>query len=234
MDTHKVDESVTLVCMAEVTVAEYAQRYGLAEQIIRRSMRSGAIPGRKSGGVWLIDDAFRHRPPTRRPLAERAASALVDAVDGRSTDVQLRPTELARTRARLRQLHDGTGDTAPADLVRDWLRNLMPRSESYFVPSADLTDLRQDRRVVPGGVSDPRSEISAPDFLEAHIAANDLDRVRRDYLLRSSASPNVKLHVHAAPPDRPLPLSQLILDLAADDGPRERRRVAELLRTVTG
>lgn len=218
--------------MADVTVAEYAQHHGLSEQVVRKQVRSGKLAARKSGSIWLIDDALRHRPAARRPLADRAADALLAVIDGRDALAHLEPTERTRLRQRLVLLRE-PADVEVVDVLHDWLWRRLPLVEEFFVQPDDLPDLRADERLVAGGVSDPRSEISAPDVLEAHVARADVDPLRREYLLRSSSTPNVALHVHDHAPERPLPLSQLVLDLIADDGPRERRRAVELLRTAT-
>jgi len=219
------------VCMAEVSVADYARRYGLSEQGVRRAAREGAVPARKVGTAWLIDDSHRLRPQKRRPLSERAASALLARLDGDLGPARaLTPTERARLRDRVLRLRD---DQHATDLLAAWLRPVLARpAVDLFVQPADLQDLRADDRLVLGGVSDARAEISAPDFVEAHVAAADYPLVRRDFLLRSSDAPNVRLHVDDERPSSPLPLSVLLLDLAADGGPRERARVAALLRGI--
>lgn len=217
--------------MTEVSIAEYARTYGLSEQGVRRAAREGTVPARKVGTAWLIDDASRWSPQRRRSLSERAAAALLARLDGETGPVRtLQPTERARLRDRVHRL---TTEPDAADLFAAWLRPSVARpATELFVRPEDLRDLRADDRLVVGGVSDPRSEISAPDFLEAHVAEADFPILRRDFLLRNSATPNVRLHIGTERPPSPLPLSMLLIDLAADGGPRERSRVVELLRGI--
>lgn len=217
--------------MAEVGVADYALRYGLSEQGVRRAARQGTVPARKVGTAWLIDDSSRMRPQRRRPLSERTATALLAQLDGDLEAARaLRPTERARLRERTLRL---VNEQDAADLFTAWLRPVLARpAANLFVQPTDLRELRTDDRLVLGGISDARAEISAPDFLEAHVAAADFPQLRREFLLRNSDAPNVRLHVDAERPSSPLPLSALLIDLAADGGPRERARVVELLRGV--
>lgn len=182
--------------------------------------------------MWLIEDSDRLHPQRRRSLSDRAAVALLARIDGDLEPARmLQPIERSRLDDRATRL---AHDEDAADLFAAWLRPALRRpAVDLFVQPADLPDLREDDRVVAGGVSDPRAEISAPDFFEAHIATSDLPDLRRDFLLRSSDAPNVKLHVAPRRPPRPLPLSTLLVDLAADGGPRERGRLIELLRGLS-
>ncbi|PZE76569.1 hypothetical protein DEI82_05230 [Curtobacterium sp. MCBD17_019] len=217
------------MCMAEVSIADYAHQYGFSEQIVRKAARQGVLPARKASGVWLIDDGEQLRPQRSRPLAQRMAAALLSMIDGSDAlRVALRPTERHRLDARLHALRH---DEHAADVFITWFRpRVLQRPLMLFVQPADMADLRSDDRLVLGGVSDPRAEISAPDFLEAHVAEQDMDSLRREFLLRESVAPNVALHVEADCPPATLPLSTLLLDLATDGGPRERARLAQLLR----
>jgi hypothetical protein len=96
-----------------------------------------------------------------------------------------------------------------------------------------VPDLLLDARLVPSGVSDPRSELSAADVAEGYVQADQLAGLVADYLLLESPDGrgNVVLHVS----DRPVAsVSSLMLaaDLAEHMSPREDRWAAELVREL--
>lgn len=54
-----VPDEETAALVAGMTTSEIAEVYGIADATVRQTIARGAIPARKSGGVWLIhpDDA---------------------------------------------------------------------------------------------------------------------------------------------------------------------------------
>lgn len=93
----------------------------------------------------------------------------------------------------------------------------------------DLPEMRNDPRLVLGGISDERAELAAAAEGEAYVAAGDVEALRADWLLVESGQPNVRLHVVKDEPPRPLPLAWLLADLADRGGPREVEQVRRLL-----
>ena len=104
-------------------------------------------------------------------------------------------------------------------------------SLGYRAAAADLEDLRDDQRLLPSGVSDPRAGLSDAGFIEGHAADADLLALERAFLLvRSDDRPNVLLHVDSDRPGDPVPLGRLIIELAHHDGARERAAASDLVR----
>jgi hypothetical protein len=120
----------------------------------------------------------------------------------------------------------------PAQLLHSWLRSRQIRVINVAANPSDIPEITSDDRVVPSGISDERAGISAARELEGYVAEKDIERFIQSNLLAASDSPNVRLHVVAALPDRPVPLGLVIADLTDWNRPREDGRVAELLRRV--
>ncbi|OUE29497.1 hypothetical protein BFL35_14915 [Clavibacter michiganensis] len=213
--------------MAEMSAAEYADDHGISARRVQAAAAAGSLPARKLAGRWVIDSAAAHHDRAGRPLSIRSAHALLTRLsgDGRWRE-SLSASEAARVSARLGRLQ---AHPDPASLLASWIRSARSAPMPYRVASADLEDLRADRRLVAGGISDPRSGMSDAEELEAHVPADVLDSVVHEYLLVRSEQPNVLLHVHDGPVGRPLPFGDLIADLVQHQGPRERAAAAQLL-----
>ena len=116
-------------------------------------------------------------------------------------------------------------------LLRSWWRrraNLL----RLGAPAGDIAELLADPRLVPSGISDPRSAMSAGNGAEGYVRRSDVEAVVRDYLMAESAEGNVWLHTADRSLLRPVPLGLVIADLADHDGPREDGVVEALLRSV--
>ncbi|MEO6019723.1 MAG: helix-turn-helix domain-containing protein [Knoellia sp.] len=116
------------------------------------------------------------------------------------------------------------------DSLLAWLSNRSSRRLFVAAPS-DLNALREDQRLVPSGLSDPRSGMDDLRLLEGYVKADDVDAIASDYWLELPGiddRPNVVLHVS---PVRPPAIGPMLLaaDLAEHGGPRELVRAHELL-----
>ncbi|MFT2690392.1 hypothetical protein [Clavibacter zhangzhiyongii] len=211
----------------ELSAAEYADGQGISARRVQAAAAAGSLPARKLAGRWVIDAAAAHQDRAGRPLSLRSVRALLARLSGDGRwGSGLSASEAARVSARLTRL---LADPDPASLLASWIRSARPAPTPYRVAAADLEDLRADRRLVAGGISDPRSGMSDAAELEAHVPADDLDAVIHEYLLVPGERPNVLLHVHDGPIGRPLPLGDVIADLAQHRGPRERAAAVRLL-----
>lgn len=224
--THIPTVSGMLVYMPEESVAEFAKREGVSPRRVRALIEQGAIPARRVGRQWLIDQSSAHRPALSRPLADRMRANLLAILSGDAPE-GLSASERARLR---RYRNELMRSPDPDRILGAWIREQAPLK--LQVAPSDLADLAADERIVKSGFSDPRAEIAAAGQLEARIAKDDAAAIRREYLLRPSERPNVLLHLADEKPPSPLPLGLLLVDLAHHDGVRERSRVAELLRKV--
>jgi hypothetical protein len=112
------------------------------------------------------------------------------------------------------------------------MRSRQHRLVKVAANPADLAEIAGDPRLVPSGISDERSGLSAARELEGYVASDAMPGFLRDNVLIDSDAPNVRLHVVNKLPERPLPLGLLLADLADWNGPREDARVVELLRSV--
>lgn len=211
-----------------MSVKEAAARLGVSERRVQALIEAGRLPARRVGRMWLVPVADLSRVKYRsRPLSPRAAHAVVRSVSGKPS--LLAGSEAARHHSRMAAL---VADADPAALLRSWLAAVAPPVRRLAVAPADLSDLRADRRLVPGGISDPRSGLAVVDEFEAWIAAEDVDAVQREFLMVDSAEPNVVLRIANDPVDSPLDLGWLLSDLASRGGPREAAAVGRLLQDV--
>jgi hypothetical protein len=102
-------------------------------------------------------------------------------------------------------------------LLRSWWRrraNLL----RLGAPAGDIAELLADPRLVPSGISDPRSAMSAGNGAEGYVRRSDVEAVVRDYLMAESAEGNVWLHTADRSLLRPVPLGLVIADLVVVRG----------------
>jgi excisionase family DNA binding protein len=209
----------------EISVAEAAERVGVSARRIRERIARGDLAARRVGGVWVLDEVQLGRSQrVARPMSARVAWAFLDLLAGGRGKGVSQP-EQSRLRRKREQL---VADDA-ASLLRSWLPN-RARVLRYAASAADLPALRQDRRVVCSGLSDPRSGLAAAGIVEGYVQAGDLADLVEEFLLSERGQPNVILRVLAdrGLPD-PVPLAVLLADLADHDGPRESAAVERLL-----
>jgi hypothetical protein len=119
----------------------------------------------------------------------------------------------------------------PALLLSSWLRKRAEVNKLRAHP-ADLRRLLLDKRIVASGISDPRSGISASDFVEGYGRKNSLKQLQKDYLLVPSEDPNVLLRIINIRMPDPLPMGYVLADLADHVGPREGSQVERLLGKI--
>lgn len=213
----------------EMSVADYARRRGVSRQRALAMIRAGQLPAKRVGRAWVIDQKeVNLRHSYGRPLGPRMIDALVGALSGRPL-AGLSSEERHFTSKYLERLR---GADDPARLLHSWMRSRQRGLVEVAANPADLAEIARDPRLVPSGISDERSRLSAVRELEGYIASDDLPALLRDNLLIESDAPNVRLHVVEKLPDRPLPLGLLLADLADWNGPREDARVIELLRGI--
>ncbi len=211
--------------MPEVGVPEAARMLGVSPVRTRQLIAAGRIDARQVAGRWLVDVASLPSAPRRgRPMSPRVAWALASLADGHRAS-WLRDDEAYRLRARRNEL---VHDAEPELLLRSWLA---ARAHRHQLSAPDPQRLLNDPRLVPSGVSDPRSGMSAGHQAEAYVDANDLEDVRADHLLVPADRSRANVWLHAAPmlPSRPVPLLLLAADLAEHDGPRELGRARDLI-----
>jgi hypothetical protein len=147
---------------------------------------------------------------------------------GDTHDMAVSPRELSRLEDKRRLL---VTHRAPALLLRSWLTR-RARLVRRAAPPADIEDLVADSRVIPSGISDPRSGLSAGREFEGYVRPADVGPLMFEYLMSEDGAANVCLHVADRPLPRPAPLGLVIADLADQDGPREDARVIELLKVI--
>lgn len=221
--------------MEWVGLADVAEQLGVSQQRIRELLRRGRLDGQKISGRWLIDPASLPAVSRRvgQPLSPRVAWALADIASGGHAP-SLSAAERSRARAKLRHLLD-SDDPVPT------LASLMARRASRSRWSApDPAGLLDDGRIVPSGVSDPRSGMSSAHRMEGYVNADDFDDVIGDHLLVRARGPeNVVLHhadVTAADLEglpSPLPWLVIAADLA-ESGVRETQQAMQVLRAGAG
>jgi excisionase family DNA binding protein len=214
----------------ELSVAEVAERLGVSPRRVRERIELGDLSARRIGRSWVVEETqLAGSARVSRPMSVRVSWAFLDLLAGGRAESVSQP-ERSRLRRKQEQLISAGAD-GPA-LMRSWLRR---RAAPLWlsVASSDLEDLKADERVVPSGVSDPRSGVSAADLVEGYVDRRDLAAVQSDFLLSAKGSHNVLFHVVDGPvPSSPVPLPVLIADLADHDGPRENAAAAALIRQL--
>ena len=215
-----------------VSVDEYAQWRGISVQRVRELLRSGELQGHRVGArQWEVDEvAFRSRPRLGPPMSPPMAWALIAILGGdeQRPDVsRVRLDRLQKNRERI----VAAGSDAPA-ILASWLRHRGERL-TYRADARDLPDLLTDARVMPSGVSDARSGISAGDVAEVWLRTfSQLDELIGDYLLLPDEKGNVVVHRGGLHKEALAPLGLVIADLADWNGPREDGRVIDLVASV--
>lgn len=134
--------------------------------------------------------------------------------------------ELARLQGKHRML---MASLQPAAVLRSWLRSRAGLRNLAISP-AEAGELLNDPRLIPSGISDPRSEMSAGREAEGYVQPGDVGQLAADHLMAPVSPPNVWLHVVDRVLQRPAPLGLVIADLADHDRAREDARVRQLLR----
>lgn len=184
-----------------------------------------------------LEDALRLvYADTWRPSPQ--SSYVPDLVLADGSVLEVKVSKSSRRRALLRLL-EVAGQAADAgrrpavDALLHWLGGRAER-RLYRVAGADFHDLAVDERLIPSGLSHPRSGMQDPRVIEGYVAAGDLAAVVNDYWLDPpgvDAAPNVFLHVAPGRPDQVSPL-MLAADLFEHEGARERGRAGELTAEV--
>jgi hypothetical protein len=136
--------------------------------------------------------------------------------------------EVARLERKWRTL---LASPQPAVLLRSWLRS-RAQLLSLAIPPSGVDDLLEDPRLVPSGISDARSEMSAGREVEGYVRPGDVGLLMADHLMAAVSPADVWVHVVDRPLPRPAPLGLVIADLAGYDRAREDARVGELLRVA--
>ena len=150
--------------------------------------------------------------------------------------MKVSPSTQRRALGRLLEVASASSDRSAEqrfDALFRWLGGRADR-HLYRVAAQDLSGLRSDSRIVPSGVSDPRSGMQDVRVVEGYVAGIDLDGVVGDYWLDPpgvDAPANVYLHVS---PGQPGTISTLMLaaDLFERQGPREHARAVQLAEDV--
>ncbi len=147
------------------------------------------------------------------------------AVWGNEPVPDISDRELSRLEGKYRSL---LASPNHAVLLRSRLRNRAQLLRVAISPS-EVGGLLEDPRLVPSGISDARSEMSAGREAEAYVRRGDVEQLMADHLMAALNPPNAWLHVVDRPLERPVPLGLVIADLADHDRAREDARVIELL-----
>ena len=207
------------------SVSEFAKVKDLSPQRVRVLAESGAIPARRVGGRWIIDDAaMSWEPRASRPLSKRSAWLLIHALNHCG---QVLPGILPAEKSRLlRHLEVLRRSDSPAAMLRSWLSS---RASVYDVVASSeaLRHMHGDKRLVLSGISDERSFMAANAQLEAYVNEKDLDAVRNHYFLVPGERNNVRLHVVSGEPD--VGIGLVAADLSDWSGPREDAQAARLI-----
>ena len=235
--------------MANISVAEAADRLGVSVPRIHQRIADGSVRAERIGSQWVVDEASLAAASEARsggrPLSPRSAWSLVAL--SRSDDrllAPLAPAERSRAKARLSDLLVGLPKArgseadvrAAASLLRSRLR-MRGERRLFRASPRDLPDLRADGRVALSGVSHQGSGIAAGDLVEGYVSAADVVDVAKDYLLsaaKADADANVILHI-AVPAGGPVDVDAPLLlaaDLAEHRRPREEGRAVEILRRI--
>ncbi len=209
----------------EIGVKEVAAQLGVTERRVRQLIDAGTLPARRVAGRLLVEEAGIPRSrPMARPMSPRIAWALIHLLSNEPVP-DISDRELSRLQEKYQTL---LASPRPAVVLRSWLRDRAKLLRLAVSPS-EVEVLLEDPRLVPSGISDARSEMSAGREAEAYARPRDVEQLVDDHLMAEANPANVWLHVVDRPLTRPAPLGLVIADLADHDRAREDARVIELL-----
>jgi excisionase family DNA binding protein len=212
----------------EIGVKEVAAQLGVTDRRVRQLIEAGSLPARRVAGRLLVDEAAVPRSrPVARPMSPRIAWAFIALLSSEPV-ADISDRELARLETKYRTL---LASPRPAVLLRSWLRSRAQLLRLAVSPP-EVNGLLEDPRLVPSGISDARSEMSAGREAEAYARPGDVEQLMADHLMAAVNPANVWLHVVDRLLPRPAPLGLVIADLADHDRAREDARVAELLEVA--
>jgi excisionase family DNA binding protein len=221
------------ICVMELSVRDVALQRGVSSRRVLQLIASGEINARRVGGQWLVEQReLLKRPRLARPMSHKMAWAFIQMVSGQEVP-DLDPTERLRLRVRMQEMISRSRageDVAPqlSSLLRDRAREV-----SFRVEPGAVQELREDKRLLLSGISDPRSRMSAGEEIEAYVRPAHLDSLISDWFLieQSTAPSNVLLHVADIDLSE-VPVGLIIADLADRGRPREDGEVERLLAMV--
>ncbi len=230
--------------MANLSVAEAAQRLGVGVSRIHQRIADGSLRAERIGSQWVIDELsllqVAEREEPGRPLSARSAWAIIAVSEGDDEALaMLAPVERSRAKARLEDLlalvanapKSERGVRRIASALRLTFRN-RAKLASFKAAVADLPILREDARW-ESIISPAASGIASMD-VDGYLHPEKLEDFSRQYLLMPAGA-DANVLVHLLPEgQKTYPDSKLLLaaDLADRRGPREELRAAELLREV--
>lgn len=204
---------------------DVAAQLGVTERRVRQLIDAGALPARRVAGRLLVDEGSIPRSrPTTRPMSRRIAWAFISLLSNEPVS-GISEREVARLREKHRAL---LASPQPAALLRSWLRSRAQLLRLAVSPS-EVGEVLDDPRLVPSGISDARSEMSAGREVEGYVQSGDIDQLMADHLLAAAGPTNVWLQVADRSLPRPAPIGLVIADLADHDRAREDTRIRELL-----
>jgi hypothetical protein len=211
-----------------LSVKDYAARQGITVARVHQLIAGGAIKAHKIGSSWILPESeLSRRPSVSRPMSVVNAWHFIALLSGAQPTSELDP----KSRWRLDRKREALLEAPePTWLLASWLRKRAPLL-ALHANSADLSDLRNDNRLVLTGISDERSGMASANEVEAYVEGEFAERIIEDYLLVSGEKPNVWLHLaHVEADDHGLaPIGLTIADLADHNGARENQRARELL-----
>jgi excisionase family DNA binding protein len=213
----------------EVGVRDVAAQLGVSERRVRQLIEAGALPARRVAGRLLVEETVipRSRPVTR-PMSARMAWAFICLLSGDVESMSVSERERIRLRAKLQEL---LRRSDPAVLLRSWLRQRATLL-ALAAHASEVEGLLDDPRVVPSGISDLRSGMSAGHEVEGYVDRANVGPLMAEHLMAAVSPPNVWLHVVDRAVPSPAPLGLVIADLADHDRPREDARVHDLLARI--
>lgn len=213
----------------DYSVSEFAQKKGLSRARIHQLIQANEIKARKVGNQWVIPgQEFDRNPKSARSFSPRMARAFLNYISNLEIDEQLDPAELSRLRRRVQLLKDSED---PANLLRSWLKH---RAELVEL-SANIKDFEKiimNEKILISGSNNPLSGISGSSILEGYVEKRFLKEIVKQNLLVNSSSPNIKFRVVSKKLPKSLPIGYLLADLSDNYGPREKKRVKELVNKL--
>ena len=218
--------SIDYTCRMQLSVAEYAKERGISRQRTLALINAGKVEANKVGQTWVIDRRqVGNRSVSSRPLSARMAGLFIEGLSGGSL-AEMSSEDRFHVKRYIERIRES--DDQPR-LLHSWLRSRQSQVFDVAANPVDLVEIAADSRLVPSGISDGRSGLSATREFEGYVAERDVDAVLKSNLLVASSSPNVRLHVVGELPSRPVPLGFVLADLADWNRAREDGRVRELV-----
>jgi len=221
--------------MADLTLADYAERHGISAQRARALAAKGRIDARKVGSQWLVadDGAARSARSAGRPPSIETVWTAALALEQGNLDGARDPQCRRAAKRVLQRLPAAEAGPSSVLAVATLFAN---RGALHHVRAADLVDLAADARVARSGLAWSPSPIQSVDDIDLYVRESAWEDLQLDYALvdvpPSRANARVRVVADDVELARDAPALIAAADLADIGSPRSRVAAREIVDSI--